>query len=267
MTRPPLIVTHPFTAAAASPADWGSVTYYGWDDWLAHPAYRAWWPALTAAYRDIRGAGHNVVGVAPAIVERIDSPGRRLVLPNGLDPEEWKRPALPPVWFAGLGRPKVLYCGTINSRIDVDAVKLLAREMPEASIVLVGQIADRNVIQQFADSPTVQVRPKEPREAVRGMVFDADVAVIPHVVNDLTKAMSPLKLYEYLAAGKPVVAVDLEPIRAVGGSLLYRTPEEFVSQVRVALKQPPTPESARLAFIEDNSWSSRFDKLVDFALA
>jgi len=85
----------------------------------------------------------------------------------------------------------------------------------------------------------------------------------------LTRAMSPLKLYEYLAAGLPVVATDLPPVRGVHRSveLVCAADGDYPRAVRAALARPRTGESERLAFIEQSSWRARHDELLDLALA
>ena len=55
------------------------------------------------------------------------------------------------------------------------------------------------------------------RPEIVSLIGTAEACLIPHVGNRLTEAMSPLKLYEYLAGGRPVAAVDLPPIATVGG--------------------------------------------------
>ena len=80
--------------------------------------------------------------------------------------------------------------------------------------------------------------------------------------------MSPLKLYEYLAAGRPVAAVDLPPIAAVEGRVaLAPAGGRFAPAVAEALALGPAPEAERLAFVARHAWSRRFQQLVGIALA
>ena len=81
--------------------------------------------------------------------------------------------------------------------------------------------------------------------------------------------MSPLKLYEYLAAGLPVASVDLPPIRAVGSErvVLCRKGGDFADAVAEALALGREDEEARREFIAANSWAKRHDELLDFALS
>jgi teichuronic acid biosynthesis glycosyltransferase TuaH len=265
--NPVLITTHPFAAAAASNNGfWRHVTYYGWDDWAAHPTYSAYKPAILEAYRTIAAAGHRVIGVTPRIVEGISSQGLSTVVANGIFPLEWAEPMPAPSWFTDLPKPRFIYTGCIDSRLDLEYIKAVSTAFPAATIVIVGYLEDALAVAPLRKITNIYFAPQQSREAIRGITFAADVALIPHIRSDLTQAMSPLKMYEYLAAGKPVVATDLEPIRAIPEVRRAATPEEFVQQIRAALEAEATSEKDRMAFVEANSWSARLRKFYDAAL-
>ena len=97
----------------------------------------------------------------------------------------------------------------------------------------------------------------------------ADLGLLVHRELPLTRAMSPLKLYEYLAAGLPVVASDLPPVRGVHPSVELVNPAggDYPRAVRAALASGRAGESERLAFIERSSWRARHDELLALALA
>ena len=104
--------------------------------------------------------------------------------------------------------------------------------------------------------------------AVTGLIRLADVGLIPHVHSPLTEAMSPLKLYEYLAGGLPVVAADLPPVRGVDPRVaLVADGAGYPDAVRAALELGRAGEDERLTFVHTNSWSARHDRLLDLALA
>lgn len=99
------------------------------------------------------------------------------------------------------------------------------------------------------------------------MIAAADAGLVPHVRNPLTEAMSPLKLYEYLAAGLPVAAADLPPIRGVDDRVvLGPVGGNLVPAVARALELGRAPELERLAFVREHSWAGRFDALLELAL-
>ena len=86
-----------------------------------------------------------------------------------------------------------------------------------------------------------------------------DVATIPFLINDITQATSPLKLYEYWAAGKPVVSTPLTECRAFAEVGLAADAAEFVAALDEARRLAADPSHGerlrRLAF--EHSWTAR----------
>lgn len=265
LERPAFITTHPLVPGFAD-LDWAeSITYYAYDDLAASPPLRRWWPAYEETYRRTRERGHRVVAVADAIIERIAPTGPYAVVPNGVDPAEWLSPGAPPEWFAQLPAPRLLYVGSLDSRVDVDQLVRTARAFPSASIAVVGPLLDEAHFAALRDEPNVHLQGPVSRETVVSLVSAADVCLIPHVRNALTEAMSPLKLYEYLAAGRAVAALDVTPIRGVSPRVIIR--DELAAAVAEALDLAPTVEADRRRFAEEHSWRRRQDRIVELALA
>jgi glycosyltransferase involved in cell wall biosynthesis len=264
LERPAVITTHPLIAGFA-PLEWAdSVTFYAYDDLAESPPLRHLWPAYEEAYRRIRELGRGVAAVAPAILERIQPSGPSAVVANGVDPDEWAAPGPPPPWFEALPRPRLLYVGSLESRIDVVSLERAARALPDAAFVLVGPLLEPAPFAALRELPNVTLRPSVGREQVVALVAAADACLIPHLRNGLTEAMSPLKLYEYLAGGAPVAALDLPPIRDVSPRVAIR--DDLVTAIEAALAIGRAPEEERRRFAAANSWASRQARIVELAL-
>lgn len=267
LEAPAVITANPEVAGFAELAWARSVTYYAVDDWSAHPAHRRWWPAYREAYALIRARGRRVVAVSSVVRDAIAPCGPSAVVPNGLEPAEWQAPVAP-AWVAGRRRPLLVYTGTLDSRLDVDAVLQVADRLPDASIVLAGPLTEPRHIEPLRRVANVELRAPMPRAEVAGLVHAADVGLIPHVHSPLSAGMSPLKLYEYLAAGLPVASVDLPPVRGVDPRVvLAPAGGDFADAVVTALERGRAAESERLAFVRANSWRARHDHVLDLALA
>ncbi len=214
LERPRLVTCHPVHAAVADRSAWADVVYYGWDDWAAHVPFAAQHETFRWAYAQLAARDVAVCAVTPAIVERIGA-GRSTVVPNGMSAADYDRLPAVPEWFAGLPRPIALYAGTLEGRVDAGAVAAAARDLPHWSFVLVGTMVESAPFDGLADLANVTVRERHERPEVLAMMAAADVGMIPHRRTPMTEAMSPLKLYEYLGAGAPVVATDLPPMRGI----------------------------------------------------
>ncbi len=266
--RDPVVITaHPLVAGFGDFTWARSVTYYAVDDWAVHPTYEEYWPAYEEAYARMRERGCRVAAVSAGILDHIAPTGPSLVVPNGLEPAEWGGRQLPASLARGR-RPLLVYAGSLGSRLDVSALLKVARELPEARILLVGPVADPDHLAPLRAAPNVELHPPLSRADVANLIRSADVGLVPHLPSPLTATMSPLKVFEYLAGGLPVAAVDLPPMRGIDDRVvLARDGDGFLDAVRTALARGRAPESERQAFVKANSWSARHDRLLDLAFA
>jgi len=182
-------------------------------------------------------------------------------------PDEWRQPGKPPRWYAELPSPKILYVGVLTShRLDVQAIKETAARFSGGSVVLVGSIGDRAVVDPVRRLSNVHIHPPVGRAEVASLIHAADVCILPHQVNPVTSSMSPIKLYEYLAGGRPVAASNLPPVRTVDPRIVF-VPDghSFADGVEEALNRGPLSEPDRMAFIDKNSWSRRHQQILRVA--
>jgi teichuronic acid biosynthesis glycosyltransferase TuaH len=267
LERPLALTTNPLVAGFA-PFDWASaVTFFARDDWSSSPAREAYWPAYREAYRRIARSGRAVAAVSAEILERIAPTGPALVVPNGVEPSEWLGDAPPPpAWFAAIPGPRAVYVGTLDSRLDVPGIADLATRVPDLQVVLLGPLPDPEYVAALRPLRNVHVHASVARPELVAVLRNAEVCLLAHRRTPLTEAMSPLKIYEYLAAGAPVVSIDLAPVRGIDDRvLLVDSVSDFADEVPRALALGTAREVERNAFIGANSWAARHEQV--FALA
>ncbi len=182
------------------------------------------------------------------------------LMTHGVDLDLWSRSQDSDVSIPGLEnqpRPLVAYWGLIDRRLDVEFLRRLCAEMTEGSVVLVGPEADPDP--ELRNLPRLHRLPAQPIERLPTIARASSVLVMPYADLPVTRAMQPLKMLEYLATGKPVVARDLPATRAWADALdLADSPETFAAAVRLRL-ETGLPESQRVARerLSGESWAEK----------
>ncbi|MBT2498940.1 glycosyltransferase [Agromyces sp. ISL-38] len=267
LERPRVLTTNPLVAGFA-PLDWAAeVTFFARDDWSSSPAREAYWPAYREAYRRIAGSGRAVAAVSAEIIERIAPTGPAAVVPNGVEPSEWLgSPPIPPSWFDRIPGPRAVYVGTLDSRLDVPGIVDLASRQRELQVVLLGPLPDPGYVDELRPLPNVHLHPSVARAELVATLRNAELCLLAHRRTPLTEAMSPLKIYEYLAAGVPVISVDLPPVRGIDDRvLLVDSVHDFADVVPAALELGRAHENRRTSFVHANSWAARHERIFELA--
>lgn len=267
MRRPRLIATDPVHAAVADASRWGAITYYAWDDWSVHGAYQRDWETYARAYSAIRASGIAVCAVTERLLATIAPTGPSLVVPNGVRPDEWEATGPAPDWYDALPRPRLVYAGAIGDRLDVRELERLADAFPDGTVALIGPITSKPIFAALRRRPNVVIAPNQDRDTIRGILAASDVGIMPHVVTPLTLTMSPLKVFEYIAAGIPAVATDLPPVRDLHDRIAsVPVGGDFVGAVRAALARGRVLDEERQRLFREHCWHGRFEALLAVAL-
>ena len=201
-----------------------------------------------------------------ASARRQHNPNTHL-LPGGVDARHFDpaRSSVPHRAIDILPRPRVGLVGTIDDRVDTELIGYCARNLPHATFVLVGPVKKHRVdVRCLEDLPNVHMLPPCSHAQVPSIVAGLDVCLVPYRVNAYTEGVSPIKLYEYLAMGKPVVTTDLPYLRREARHIqIGQTREQFLVGIEKALCSAPTDKesAAWRAAAEAQSWSRQVDEI------
>jgi len=252
------------------------VVYHCADDYTANPGVDPAWVAAQEAR--LLEAADRVFAASPSLGDRLRA--RRPdteVLPNvadvGLFARALRNPGPPPSALASVARPRAVYMGNISTyKVDMHLLAGLAQTLPWLQLVLVGEVgmgdtADaRAALRTLRERDNVHILPARAPEALPGLLAACDVALIPFVSNGHTRSSLPLKLWEYMAAGLPVVARDLPNLRGLAPAWAIRladAPGVFASQVEKALQEPGGRREDRLALARSHDWDARIETILE----
>ena len=165
------------------------------------------------------------------------------------------------------GRRVIGYFGAIAEWLDLDLVKAVAEHNPECCVLLIG--ADtcdaKNALGRL---PNIVFTGEVPYSKLPYYLYSFDVCLLPFMVNELTLATNPVKVYEFLCAGKPVVSIALpEMVQFDGLVYLADGKEAFLTAVRSVLSQPESDALVcqRKAFAREQTWQQRVEALIEHA--
>ena len=185
-----------------------------------------------------------------------------LLIRNGADFDFFAQ-TRPSHLLQDVSHPIVGYFGAIADWIDLDLVYDVARLRPQYSFVLIGQVFGRDT-SKLETLPNVRLLGSKPYADIPAYLYHFDACTIPFLLNQVTKATDPVKLYEYFSLGKPVVATDMKELGQCG-DLLYigRGAEDFAGRLDMALNEESSLRERRIAFAKANTWQARVDQLEE----
>lgn len=161
-------------------------------------------------------------------------------------------------------KPIIGYYGAIAEWFDVDIVRYCASQRPDLNFVLIGASTNSNIYTLDALNNVFFVGEVDYRQ-LAGYLAYFDVATIPFIINDLTKATNPVKFYEYLSAGKPVVATPMpELLEYEEYCYIANDQESFLEKLDLALasKNDILATEAYYRVAQNNSWDERVQTIL-----
>lgn len=197
-------------------------------------------------------------------------------VPNGADVahfESARDAALAPhACLDGLPEGPVLgFAGHLEERFDFALMEALADQHPGWTFVLAGPVAAsrREAAERLGRRPNVRLVGLLQRGELPAFLKGCDVALIPFVHSAQTRAIYPLKLNEYLAAGKPVALTPFADLREFEGLVhVGDGPQGFAAACRAALADTgPERVAARVAIARENAWDGRAAQMEALVLA
>lgn len=202
-----------------------------------------------------------------------------LLCPNGVEYEHFvraRRPSIPadgqvyepPADLAptlASGKPVIGYYGALAAWFDYPLLESLCLKRPDLEFVLIGPDYDGTLPPRLLELPNLRWLGVKTYAELPGYLRYFDVATIPFQVNEITHSTSPLKLFEYMAGGKPVVITPMHESQRTPGVLVAKDAVEFSAQIDRALQLRNDPDY--LALLEQtarqNTWDARARQILE----
>ena len=251
-------------------------------------AFQPFWlqamPHRTSVYRGadlnsgFRGFGQGAQAVERGLISQVDcvvaaahslqAPltamgARRVeVIPNGIDASVFMTPQARPEEYLGLTGPIAVYVGAFGPWFDFRLLHACAKALPHFHFVLIGPLSPDQLV---ACLPNIHVLGPRPQRLVGAYLQHAQVGIIPfdrERYPGLVNHVHPLKLYEYLAAGLPVVATYWDELGAFEHpAQLCHGAEAFRSALQAQASAQVDRQRAR-DFALASSWQGRLQQLL-----
>lgn len=191
-----------------------------------------------------------------------------IVVPHGVDLDRFAGEPPPPDDLSRLERPLIGYVGILDDYLSLETIRAIADRLQQGTVVLVG--AANTDVSSLAH-PRIAMLGFRPYELIPAYLAAFACCILPFQVNELTVAVNPIKLREYLAAGRPVVSAPLPAVSEYSDVVEIAESPALFAEAAVHLTDPrydsACERARRRARVAADSWDSVADRIRPILLA
>lgn len=231
------------------------------DDWSAHPAYRKWKKRLQKNYQFLNEHAEVVFTVSEELLALFFRHRSAHWILNGADVERFTAYASAHATNKH-ARPTLVYIGVIQERVDLALIAWLARERPHYDFLIAGTVWKEMDVSILRALPNVSLPDTVAYDDLPALLAPCSVGIVPHKADALVQSMNPMKIFDYLAAGLPVVATYAPGFEAFrDGMKVAESKEAFLAAVDEWVAHPPAADSLR-SLVAQHSWKARYERMI-----
>ncbi len=186
-------------------------------------------------------------------------------LPNAVADLFFKPVSEKPADFPADGRQVAVFSGTLDSRFDLESLAKAVLAVKELHFLVIGPVTDKRLepgMKVLKDEENFTWLGQKEQHLLPAYLQHSSVGIIPYKQNELTEAVNPIKYFEYLACGLPVVAPPLRELVSMEGPLFaYNGEEEFFSALRSASRVEAAEREKLRQYAGRHTWEGRFGQV------
>lgn len=187
-------------------------------------------------------------------------------LPNGVSEYFFEQSGPPPEDFPSAEKVAV-FVGTVDAWFDCETLEYAMKRMPECHFLIIGAVKDNHVrerIESWKQYSNFTYLGRRPHHMIPLYLRRCSAGIIPFKLTALTHAINPIKYYEYLACGLPVVASPMRELLALQGPLYtYDDPDDFCRSLEAALAEQEAVSAKLADYARDHTWERRFQSVKE----
>jgi GT2 family glycosyltransferase len=188
-----------------------------------------------------------------------------VLIRNGCDPSKFHIKSNTPKQ----GMFNIGYFGVVDKWFDVVLIKKLAQEIPDVIIHLIGNVSDE-ILKEISLNKNFKLHGEVPHSDLDALSDMFDLAIIPFLITDLTKATDPVKIYEYAAKGLFTISTNLPELQEVPDYVVQRanSHSHFIDSIKKYIANPDLHKDLRenrRTWAIENTWKKRasiFEKII-----
>lgn len=232
------------------------------DNWTEHASFQQYKNRLQQNYKTIAKKTDIIFTVSKDLLQLYPQNHHKYWIPNGVDIKHFEKKSDKKMIHAG--KPIIGYYGIIEKRLDYDLLKHIAQKNPDKSFVFIGWVWKNADVDELKKLQNVHFLGRKEYQDLPLYLNEFDLAIIPHKISQFTKSMNPIKLYEYLSAGKPIVTTKIAGLERFQ-DLVYTadTPEQFNQKIQQALQENNQElQQERKQAVKEHTWNHRVDEML-----
>ena len=189
-----------------------------------------------------------------------------ILVPHGVEFKHFNQAVtdkLPcPIELQNIPRPRMGFFGLIRDWVDIVLLAQIARKRKDWHFVIIGDGDSTVDLSSYQTLSNMHFLGRKPYTELPAYCRHFDVGLIPFKVNDLTYAVNPIKLREYLSAGLPVVSTPMPEVKLYEHLVeIADTVEDFEQSLEICLQSTETDRTARLDAMAKETWEVKLEKI------